>query len=141
MNRRFAAIGLLISCLASPAFAAEELQVSAQVDKTQLKQGEILIFQVALSGPILETPKIHLGKLEGFGLVSSGQSQQIQMGGGRMNQTVVLTYTLSALEAGTRTLGPVKVEYRGKSYETSPIEVKVLPPEHRAPELQGEVIL
>ena len=151
MGRRLAAAGILVFSLASPVFSAEELHVSAQVDRTELRQGETLVFEIEISGPLRETPKIHLGKLEGFMLVSSGQSQQIRMGGAQMSQTLVLVYTLSALEAGTWTLGPVQVEYRGKNFETAPIEVKVLPgpprtppakePEHRAPQLEGEVIL
>ena len=88
--------------------------------------------------------------LKGFGLVSTGQSQRIRVQSGRTDQTLMLTYTLAALEAGTRTLGPVKVEYHGKSYETPPVDVTVLPgeappkakkPAPSLPELEGEVIL
>lgn len=148
--RRFRPVcfGVWVLVLAAAGvFAVEELQVSARVDKSELRQGEILVFEVEISGPLRETPKVHLGGLEGFMLVSSGQSQQIRMNGGEVSQTLVLSYTLSALDPGTRTLGPVKVQYGGKSYETAPVEVKVLsgsPPEKRpphAPELQGEVIL
>ncbi len=140
---------LLGSFFCGLAFAEADLSVSAQVDKSEVKQGEPLVFQINISGPIRQAPKVQMSSLEGFAVVSSGQSQQIQMRGGEVQQTLVFVYTLVPTEAGDRTLGPVKVEVQGKSYETQPIQVKVLPgpapksnrPAPRPPKLEGEVIL
>ena len=127
----------------------EEISVSAQVDKAEVKEGEPLVFQINIAGPIRQTPKVQMNSIEGFAVVSTGQSQQIQMRGGEIHQTLILVYTLVPTEAGDRTLGPVKVEVQGNSYETQPIQVKVLPgpaqgkpaPAPRMPKLEGEVIL
>ena len=135
-----------------PVFAEAELSVSAQVDKSQVKQGEPLVFQIHIAGPIRQAPKVQIDSIEGFAVVSTGQSQQIQMRGGEIQQTLAFVYTLVPTQAGDRTLGPVKVEVQGKSYETQPIQVKVLPgparpaPKSeksapRPPKLEGEVIL
>ena len=122
--------------------AEEEISVSAQVDKSEVRQGETLIFGITLSGLNQETPKIRLGSLEGFKAVSTGQSQQVQVRAGKVSQSMTVTYALLALEPGDRTLGPVQVEVQGKKLETRPVKVKVLPESApRPPELKGEVIL
>ena len=150
--KRFLAGLLFLSCAcAAPAFSAEELTVSGRVDRSEVRQGEKLLFEITISGPIRESPTIRLDEWKAFRMVSTGQSQQVRMSGGEISQTLVLNYTLVALAAGTQTLGPVKVEYQGKVYETRPVEVKVLPgkkpqtPEKKIkpelPRLEGEVIL
>ena len=125
-----------------PVSASEELSVSAQVDKSEVRQGEILLFEITLAGLNQETPKIQMGPPEGFKVVSTGQSQQVRVQAGKVSQTLTVSYTLLALEPGDRALGPVQVEIQGKKLETRPVHVKVLPgnapPE---PELKGEVVL
>lgn len=123
--------------------AAEQgLSVSARVDKTEVRQGEKLLFEITLSGLGQENPKVRMGPLEGFKVVATSQSQQVEMRMGKVDQTMTLAYTLLALEPGDRTLGPVQVEVHGRQLETRPVEVKVLPgQEPPSPKLQGEVTL
>ena len=125
-----------------PVSAAEEVSISARVDKSEVRQGETLTFGITLTGLDQETPKIRMGLLEGFKVVYTGQSQQVQVQAGKVNQAMTVTYTLLALEVGDRTLGPVQVEVQGKKLETRPVKVKVLPESApQQPELEGEVIL
>jgi uncharacterized protein (DUF58 family) len=134
---------LLLAFLLTPAYAVEELTVAAQVDKGEVKQGEVLTYSVTIAGSIQETPKVHLTAFEGFQVVSTGQSQQIQVAAGKAKLTLTLRYSLAPTAIGTHTLGPVKVEYRGQTYETQPIEVRVAPgaPRKEPPQLEGGVIL
>ena len=136
---------LLTFLFLTPVFAAEELNVRAQVDKSEVATGHILTYSVTIAGPIETTPKVHLTSFEGFQVVASGQSQQIQVAPGKARLSLTLTYTLAPTAVGTHTLGPVKIEYKGQTYQTQPIEVKVVPqpeaPEQEAPELRGDVIL
>lgn len=127
---------------AAPA-GPEELTVEARVDKTEVSLGEKLLFSVVISGSIRRSPELEMEKLEGFEVVSTGQSQEVQIKGGRMRQTFVLTYTLAAAAAGTHTLGPVRVKHQGKAYSTQPIEIKVTegPAAPRRPLLEGGVTL
>lgn len=119
-----------------PAFAEEEgLSVSARVDKSQVEQGEKLVFEVEVSGSFREAPKVRISGFGGFKVASSGQSQNIQINSGGMVHSLVLTYTLLPLKTGNLTIDPVAVEYQGKKYETKPVEVKVVP------RLEGEVTL
>ena len=144
--KRLALVGILLFAshpdLLASAFA-DQLSVQAQVDRSELKVGETLTFAVTIGGPIREPPKLELTSLEGFQVVSTGQSQQIQMHGNEINQALPLTYVLAPTGAGTYTLGPVKVEYQGRTYETQPIQIKVVggPPPRRLPKLEGGVIL
>ena len=126
--------------------AEPDLNVGAHVDKTEVGTGDVLSFAVTISGPLRESPRIELSTFEGFQVVSTGQSQQLQVRAGQMRQTLTLTYTLAPTIPGTHTLGPVKVEYKGRVYETQPIEVKVvegkpkeeMPPEQEQQEEQQE---
>ncbi len=121
----------------------EELTVQAKVDKTEAAQGEKLLFSVTVSGNIRQSPEIELGKLEGFQVVSSDQAQQIEVKGGRMTQTFVLTYLLAAAVPGTYVIGPVRVKYQGRVYETQPIQIKVTegPAASPRPQLEGGITL
>jgi len=123
---------------------AEELKVATQVDKSEVPAGEPLTFSVTIAGPIRQTPKIQLTSFEGFQVVSTGQSQSLQLRSGEVHSTLILTYTLAPTAPGTHVLGPVKIEYQGKEYQTQPIEVKVVPGAPKKtpePELEGGVIL
>ncbi len=151
---RFSAFFLLGVLLCSPVFA-EELRVGAQVDKSEISTGETLTFSVMIAGPMKETPKVQLTAFDGFQVVSTGQSQQIQIRPDQTQLALTLTYTLAPTQPGIHTLGPIKVEYQGKVYETQPVEVKVVPgpalerkipegkrkPNLPKPRLEGGVIL
>lgn len=119
----------------------------AQVDRSELRQGEVLSFSVTIAGPLHRTPRLEMASFEGFRVVSTGQSQEIQMKERRMMQTLTLSYVLTPVAVGTHTLGPVKVEVQGRVYQTQPIEVRVLSGEapkaerRRGPRLKGGVTL
>lgn len=140
--RRFLILTVICLSWLQPVFAAEDLAVSAQVDKTELAQGEALNYSITIAGPTQEEPKVNLGAVKGFHVVSSGQSHQLSVRAGQIQRSVLLSYLLTPLESGVHTLGPVKVTYRGKVYETQPIEVKVVGrAEAPKPKLEGGVIL
>ena len=102
------------------------LVVGAHVDKTEVATGETLTFRITVMGPIQVSPKVQLTSFEGFEVISTGQSQQIQIRRGQTETTLILSYLLAPVTPGTHTLGPVKVEFQGKVYETKPIEIKVI---------------
>ena len=125
---------------------ADDLEVTAHADKTEVAPGDRLVFSVTIAGPIRQNPKVDLPGFDGFRPVSTGQSQQIRVEKGRLMRSVTLTYALAAVEPGTQTLGPVKVTCSGRVYQTQPIEVQVLagsdPRQRRErPKLEGGTIL
>ena len=147
----FLATAALSGLVLSVSGAAEpDLNVGAHVDKSEVATGQVLTFAITISGPIRHTPKVQLTSFQGFKVISTGQSQQIQIRQGRAQQSLTLSYALAPMAPGSYTLGPVKIEYEGKTYETQPIEVKVvagspIPEEKKEPsestQLEGGVIL
>ncbi len=138
----FWSVPLLIGGLA----LAQEFTVQAQVDKTEVARGESLVFSIVISGSVKSSPKVEMGSFPGFEVVSSGQSQKLQMRAGEIEQSWTLSVTLAATEVGPHTLGPAKVDIEGKVLETQPVEVKVVEgqeasPPARSPKLQGGVVL
>ena len=113
-----------------------EIVVSSQVDKVQLTMDQPLVFSVTIAGSIRKTPKVEIATLEGFRVVSTGQSQRTQIRNGKTQMAVTLEYLLAPIEPGKHTLGPVAVVVEKKRYETNPIEVEVLPVEQRPPKEQ-----
>ncbi len=111
--------GILCS---SPVVSAAESQhpitVSARVDRKTIPAGEMLNFWVMITGNIQETPQVQMNNFEGFKVVSTGQSQNIQVGAGQTKITLMLNYLLAPVTVGTHTLGSVKVGYQGQTYQT-----------------------
>lgn len=137
-----AAVALAVAACLLPPFSARaqeepSLSVTAQVDKTEVRQNEKLIFSITIAGTRKTTPKVELASLTGFKILATGQNQRIQIREGQAQQALMLSYTLAPTTAGTHTLGAVKVEYEGKVYETQPIEIQVLEAD-KAPESEPE---
>lgn len=99
----------------------------------RLTDEEPLTFSVTIAGPIRTAPRVSLSSLEGFQVISTGQSQQTTIRGGRMQLAVTLHYVLAPTAPGHYTLGPVVVEHAGKRYETAPIQVEVVATDRRRP--------
>jgi len=138
---------LLVALVAAP---AAEIVVSSRVDKVRLTVEEPLTFSVTIAGPITTTPRVNIASLSGFQVISTGQSQQVNISGGKMQLAITLQYLLAPAQPGRHTLGPVVVEHEGKSYRTSPIEVEVLPGDRppstppltpRRPPIRGGMVL
>lgn len=110
---------------------------------------EPLSFSVTIAGPIKTTPRVQVNSFEGFQVVSTGQSQQVNIRGGHLQLAVTLQYLLAPTAPGKHRLGPVTVEYQGQRYQTAPIEVEVLPAGERPerptpaprPKVRGGTIL
>lgn len=122
--------GLLLCALlaAAPPGAAAgepELTIEAEVDRTALAAGEILHLTVTVTGDLSRTPEVSFEPPAAFRVVSTGQSQRIQVKGGQMRQAVLLTYSLKSTEAGTFTLGPASVKVGDKTIKTRALEVTV----------------
>lgn len=142
---------LIFLSFSASAYAAE-LDLSAQVDRQQLRPGERLIYAVTLVGAIRGTPRLELNEFKGFSVIATGQSEQIRVQSGQTQKALTLTYTLSPMAPGTYLLGPARVEYEGKVYATEVIEIQVVedgeqtvPPARgnprKAPALRGGVVL
>lgn len=130
--------------------APREIVVASRVDKVRLTMEEPLTFSVTITGPVTSTPRITLPSLEGFAVLSTGQSQQANIRAGETQLSVTLQYILAPTAPGKQTLGPVTVEHEGQRYQTVPIEVEVTgaprppvepPTTPRRPAMRGGTVL
>lgn len=122
---------LLVVLLIPLFIAAAELNFSASVDRTTVGLGEDFTLNVSVTGEnIGGVPAPELPPLPDFNVLnrSSSQSTNIQIINGKMNQQTTINYIfyLSPQKLGKFTIGPCKLKYQDKTYETRPIEIEVI---------------
>ncbi len=111
---------------------AQDVQVSARVDKASVDLGEQITLTITaegdLSGVKLEPPQFP----PSFLVVAHSQASNVSMQLGKISRSVSLTYVLIPRELGTFELGPFRMTHRGKSLQTDVVKVVVgksaLPP-------------
>ncbi|MBB31558.1 MAG: hypothetical protein CME25_21950 [Gemmatimonadetes bacterium] len=111
---------------------AEELQIQMSVDRTQVSVGGHLNLTVAVSSNVGgisfgKTPEVALP--EGFDVAGSSSSTSNSMnivnGAVTTSVTTRLKYTLRTTKAGSFVLGPLRMDHKGKRYESNKIRVQV----------------
>lgn len=121
---------LWLCCAAFPGPAhAEDVNLQASVDRTQVAVGQTLTLTVSISAngsvpaPAVKAPS-------GFNIVgsTSSSSTSISIVNGAMTskQTISYIYTLQARQVGSFVIPPAQVTYKGKTYTSSPIRVQVV---------------
>ena len=124
---------LASACLAAAAARAQDLQVSATVDRNRLALNEQLVLQVSVAGNLTSLPEPQLPSLPNFNAYSSGRSHNLSIINGQMHSEAVYTYILTPRFVGRATIGPIGVEANGKRYSTAPIEIAVERPSQGGP--------
>ena len=100
--------------VAAPVHASPtDLAVSSRVDKMRVTVGDSLTFSVTIAGAIKTTPRVDVGSFKGFQLMTTGQSQEVNVRKGQMQLALTLQYLLLAEQPGKHNLGPVTVEHEG----------------------------
>lgn len=117
---------MLCACLFPAATAtAEDFAVEAAVDRNVVAVGRSLRLTITVSGAS-DVTRPDLGNLEGFEIVSTSSSQNINMVNFKVRRSLSLIYTLAAIQEGQFTLGPFAVRAGDKIGETEPIGIKVV---------------
>lgn len=106
---------------------AQSLQVSAQVDRQEVSVGEQLVYQVSISGEnIQQVPNPKLPDLSGkFNVVSTSESTSMSWINGKISGSVAKIYVLVPLKTGVITLEPASVSFKGQTYQSNAIQIKV----------------
>ena len=107
-----------------------ELNFSADIDRTTVGLGEQLQLTVTVSGTnIGGVPRPQLPALADFNNLgsTSSQSTNISFVNGRMTQeqTISYIYFLSPKKTGDLVIGPCKLDFKGSTYQTQPISIRV----------------
>ncbi|MCX7994846.1 MAG: BatD family protein [candidate division WOR-3 bacterium] len=148
---KIAVYSLLVLAIGCLSVYAGELNFTASVDRTTVGLGETFTLNVSVSGEnISGVPSPKLPDLPDFNILgrSSSQSTSISFINGRMTQqtTITFIYTLSPKKLGKFMIGPCRIDYQGKAYETQPIQIEVVkgttqpsPPSVTPPRATGSV--
>jgi len=112
--------------------APGQVQVSAQVDPGKdIYVGEGFNFYIIIQGSD-KAGKVDLQPLRQYSPQNAGSKKQssINIINGRTTQSVttIMTYTLTANQAGRLQIPPLTVEVEGKTYRTNPVTVNITRP-------------
>jgi len=116
---------------------AEDISISAEVDKQEITIDDQLTLTITITGNVSNIPQPKMPNLTGFTAYSSGRSQNISIINGQVNSSVTFTYILVPNDVGDYRLGPFTIDYKGKTYSAGPIDIKVLPRSSAASKSQG----
>jgi len=108
---------------------AEDLTVKAYVDQTVVGLHQQFTLHIELSGReanSVSNPELpDLGAFAAF--LGNSSSQNIQFVNGRMSVSKTLSYHFQATAVGKFQIAPVVIASGGKTYQTDPIAVEIVP--------------
>jgi len=127
---------LLVTLLAAGGIStrawAQELSVSAKVDRTTVDVATPLQLTVTVSGDLTGLEVQPLEFPDGFSVASRSQATNFSIRGGIQERSMSLLFVLVPSKAGTFQLGPFQFTQGQRELQTQPIEVIVqksaLPP-------------
>lgn len=119
-----ACVGLLVSGAAAESGAFE---VSAWVDKTEATLEDQIFLTVSISGQRRLPSDPILPPLPDFSVTKGGSSSQTRIVNGSISTSVEATYLLAPRRTGSFTIGPVRIEQKGRTHQSQPISIKILP--------------
>ncbi len=123
--------------------AAEDVEVTATVDRNQIGVGDVINFTVSITAKnSVQVDEPRIAGLEGFDLIntSSGIETRSSYVNGRFitEQSRNFTYMMAANKKGDLVIPSVKVNVDGKTYTTDPVKVAVSGERRLPPVAQGQ---
>ncbi len=110
----------------SPATYASDISVSARVDKSKLSIDDTLTLTIVIEGETRSLPTPELPVMNGFRTYSSSRSQNISIVNGEIFASTTFRYILVPQQIGKLMIEAIQIAYKGKIYETDPIEIEVM---------------
>jgi hypothetical protein len=122
MAGRFKRLILGFLLLIPGALHAEDVEVQASVDRTQVAVGESLQLKVSIRGG---DGTVDVSSIQDFEIISRASAAHINMINGRFSRENAYTYVLMPLRRGEMTIPPLSVRSGGTVVRTQAISVKV----------------
>ncbi len=125
-----------------------EVAVTAELSRPDVSLGDMAELQVRVSGTQGANVPRELA-VEGLQIRLTGQSTQVQMVNFKVSSSVLYSYVVMPLRAGTFTIPSIPVTAEGKQYRTAPVSLTVHagggavpgiaapPPQQIAPQMPG----
>ncbi len=128
-RRTFILVSFLWICLllTGPAKASGALEIRAWVDKTEATLEDQIFLTVSVSGQRRLPDDLELPPLPDFSITEGGTSSRTEIINGTIRTSVEATYILTPRHLGIFTIGPVRLKHKGRTYESRPLTVKILP--------------
>lgn len=120
-----------------PSLLCAEVSVNVNVDRNIVGLGQTFIYQITVSGSgDVGNPSVNAPA--GLQIVGQATSQQISMSGTSVSVTRTYTLTVQANQEGTFVWPPVTVSHQGQTFQSQPIEIKVVPASEAPPSPQQQ---
>jgi len=124
--RAFALLSLLCILIAQGSAAwAQDIELSAEVDRSSMSLNEQVMLYVTVRGDINSVPEPVLPNLSDFSILSKSQSQNIEIVNFQTTASISYQYILQPRRTGNLVIGPVTLDYDGKTYKTASVSVVV----------------
>jgi hypothetical protein len=115
----------LILLLALASIQAQDIKLSASVNRTSATDRDPLLFTVSIEGTT-DFPEIPPPESPDFVVISGpSMSTSIQIINGQYSATKQITWQIAPTRTGRLTIPAIQVKYRGKVYSTEPIVVNI----------------
>ncbi|MFQ5550751.1 MAG: BatD family protein, partial [Gemmatimonadales bacterium] len=119
-------VALTISLAASSA-AAQEVSVTANLDRNEVGVNETFVLSIEIEGVQRLASQPDLPDVEGFAFfLGSSSSQSVQIVNGRMSASYTLEYRYQATTTGEFEIPPIELEIEGRRYSTAALTVKIV---------------
>jgi len=105
---------------------ADDITISAVIDRTEIVLGESVELTISLSGPVRSIAKPSLPDLSDFDVYSSGTSSNISIIPGSFSYQTDYSYVLVPRKVGSFVIKPATVKHKSKVYRTKLIKLKVV---------------
>ncbi len=130
---------LLILALLAQAGQPDDVQVSADLNRSSARVGDVVILTVTLRAPGLRTPEIEDPELEGLEVLAKNDRSTFRYSAslGTLRE-LSREYSLRVLQAGELTIPPIRAIVDGELYETEALRL-IAEREGESFELPGEL--
>jgi len=118
--------------------AYAEIVIKAEVDKKSITTDEVLTYKLVISTDEKSIPAPQVPKFEGFNILSSAQTSQIQFARGIQNVGAVFVFVLAPAAVGKLKIDPSVIKFNNKAYASEAFEIEVTPGKRKPQPKQGE---
>jgi BatD DUF11 like domain len=118
--------GLAVLMFAQPLLlSAQDISIQAVLKPNQAKVGQHVQLVVSIEGKANLRSAPQLPPLPDFQVYGGGRSSNFSFVNGQVSSVLQFTYIMVPKRAGQFTIGPISLEYKGKTYATKPRKMMV----------------
>jgi hypothetical protein len=120
-----AMLGVLMLLAVAPIQAEAQSLLTASVDRTAITTDDTITLSVVVNSQDVGASQPQLPALDGFNVVGTNTSTQINMINGAVSASVAYDYRLQPTRVGDLVIGEIVAAIDGATYATAPIAVHV----------------